>query len=283
MPTVATFVTPNGTVAPVLSDGNFNAPFNVTATFTPDGPGGSCAALSYRQYVSGTFSVNGLVVPFYLCQASGVQLSATTAQEDGCPPNGNNCTGATAYGYRQCVMIADGYTNPDQPTGADYWMFDAPGFTNVQAGTTYAMNLTFRGEIQNNGATMTQSTWQVAGTVTTAASNSAPAPDLATSCAHDETPIGLRVDDTPEGKRMAILSLARAPGSPPLNPSAVGLRLWDKAGHEIHAEPATAHEVGDRRRTTAHLFYPLPAKAAPVKGSVALNGEHWGEMPAQFD
>lgn len=282
MPTVATFLTPASTVTPVLADGNFNAPFNVTATFTPDSPGGSCAALVYRQYVSGGFTVDGLAVPHYLCQASGVLLNATP-QEDGCPPNVNNCTGATAYGYRQCVMTADGYTNPDQPTGANFWMFDAPGFTNVQAGHTYGVNLNFRGEIQNTGATMAQNTWQVIGTVVTSAINSAPPPAPMMTCAHDETPIGLHIDDNAEGKRFAILSLARAPNAPPLNPAAVKLRLWDKSGHEIHPEPATAHEVGNRRKATAHLLYPLPAKAAPIRGAVALDGEHWGELAAVFD
>ena len=103
------------------------------------------------------------------------------------------------------------------------------------------------------------------------------------TCDHGETPVMLRVDDTVDGRRMAILSLVRQAGAPPLSPAAIGVRLWDKAGHEIHLGAGTAHEVGNSRQVTAHIIYSLPAGAAPVRATVAMNGAHWGELTVTFD
>jgi len=280
MPKVVAFNTPPTTLTPVLSGTSFTAPFNVTAVFAPDTVGGSCAALVYRQYIFGTFAINSVVVPHYLCQTSGVLMSPSTPLEDGCPPNGTNCTGTTAYGYRQCAMTNDGYFNPDQATGAEFWMYDAPGFTNVQPGTVYALNLNFRGEIQNAGATLTQASWEATGQVATSATVQ-PATLETTTCDHDETPIGLRVARSHEQGLLAILSVSRRAGAPRLNSEAIQLRLWDAHCHEIETGPGVVHEVGNSRKVTAHLFYQLSAGSHPIKGSLALDGRPWGELPVE--
>jgi hypothetical protein len=280
MSSVLSFTTPAATLTPVLASGNFTAQFNATATFEPDTPGGSCADLFYRQYLFGTYTVDGLAITHYLCRATNVVISPSVPREDGCPPVGSNCTGASAYGYRQCNMTNQYYSNPDQATGANFWMSDTPGFYNVQPGHTYGLNLNFNGQIENAGGVVTQANWQVLGSATTPATTTAPL--TAGSCSHNETPVGLSVADHPEGGRVAILSVARDAGAPALNAAAVDLRLWDRFGREIQTGPAVVHEIGNARAATAHLVYPLPADAQPVKGLVAMDGVPWGELPALF-
>ncbi|UAL09043.1 hypothetical protein [Caulobacter segnis] len=280
MPSVLSFTTPATPITPVLASGNFTAQFNVTATFQPDTPGGSCAALVYRQYLYGSYTVDGVTIPHYLCQATNIVISPTVPQEDGCPPVGSNCTGASAYGYRQCNMTNQYYSNPDQATGANFWMSDTPGFYNVQPGHIYGLNLNFNGQIQNAGATLSQANWQVLGSATTPPT--ATPPSTAGGCTHNETPVGLSVADHPDGGRVAILSLARDAGAPAVDTAAVKLRLFDRLDRQIQAGPATAHEIGDGRAATAHLIHALPADAAPVKGLVSMDGVLWGELPAFF-
>lgn len=270
MPQVVAFNTPASTFAPVLSGSDFNAPFNVTATFSSDTKG-ACTDLSYRQYVFGTFAVNSVIVNHWLCQKTNVSLSPSTYLEDGCPPNGSNCTGCTAYGYRQCNMTNDGYF--DQSSTSEFWMYDAPGFTNVQPGKTYAVNLNFKGEIVNTKTStlVQQAKWEVTGQVSIPKSTTTK--HLSAAGAHGENPVALAFAKSKEEGPLAILSLRRDAGAPGLNPATIHLRLTDAKGHEIKHGPGVAHEVGNSRRATAHVFYPLPPGALPVKGVVAWEGK----------
>lgn len=275
MPSVLSFNTPASTLVPAQSGTFYNAPFNVDATFAPDQPGGSCAALVYRQYVSGAFTVNGTAFPHYLCQASGILLSGTL-QEDGCPPNGSNCTGCTAYGYRQCNMVNTYYNNPDQATGAYFWLYDAPGFSNVTPGSTYEIGLTFRGVILDNATIVADETWQVIGTTTIPGTSVTTA---STTCAYDETPLGLHLRQDAEGSSKIILAVARKAGAPAIATGAIELQLIDAAGQKIDPGPAEAHEISNARKAVAYLVYSVPEGATPVKGQIALDGEPWGELP----
>ncbi len=276
MPSVLTFNTPASPLTPVQSGTSYTAPFTVSATFQPDTPGGSCAALSYRQSVSGTIKVDNVAMPFYLCAATGTLLDPTTPREDGCPPSGSNCTGCTAYGYRQCNMTNDRYWNPDQATGADFQMTDAPGFSNVEPGHTYELDVTFVGDI-NGASPASTATWTVTGSLTTSPSTATPTVTM--SCNHDETPLGLHEAQDDKGRKHVIVAIARRPGAPALHPSAIQLDLTDKAGQVIRLGPPNVHEVSNARRAIAYVVYPLQEDAQPEKGSIALDGEPWGELP----
>lgn len=277
MPSVLTFNTPNSPLTPVQSGTSFTAPFSVSATFEPDTPGGSCAALVYRQYVSGTLEVDNVALPFYTCAASHTLLDPTTPTEDGCPPAGSNCTGCTAYGYRQCNMTNDRYWNPDQATGADFQMTDAPGFTNIQPGHTYDIDVTFVGKLNDDTGTVSQKTWVVSGSLTTPPSSATPTVSM--SCNHEETPLGLHQAQDKQGAKFAILAVARKPRAPALHSAAVQLDLADETGRKIQTGEPSVHEVSNARKTIAYLLYPLSKDATPVKGLVTLDGKPWGELP----
>lgn len=276
MSTVAAFNTPTGTIAPMFDGTKYAAPFNVTATFTPSTPGGSCADLFYRQYVSGSFWIDGIRVTHILCQETGAVLDQNAMLEDGCPPENGSCDECTAYGYRECPSDYDYYYDPDQETGAEFWMYDAPGFSVVQPGTTYALSLSFSGQIQNAGGVITQSNWNVEGvfavpdhepttqtTETTIASDSPP----------DAKPLALKSAVNANGDQVIVLSLSQGSGGAKLKPSVIQLKLYDTLGREVEVGPPAAHEIATPRgRATAHLLYPKLGSARPVKGLVLIAG-----------
>lgn len=267
----SSFVTPTGNLTPTFSGNRYAASFTNTAVFTC-GSGETCAAGAYRQWVRGSFAVNGSPLTHILC--GSVVLSAVTYREDGCPPSGSSCAGCTAYGYRACDW---GYTNPDRFTGSDYTMYDAPGFNNVTARNTYAVDLSFVGKLINTVANtdLVSRTWTVIGTGSTlAASLTTPGTDVA-SLERSPPEIGLTdkdrlfsVDTTENldtGAPELHVVIQRPFDSAPLSPKALTVALSDTQSNAVEFPPGTpeVYEVGSRAGVTTTLVYKLP-EDAPV-------------------
>lgn len=280
---VVNFTTPQSPLAPILSDTAYEAPFNVYATFEPEQGEVGCANVMYRQYIRGTFSINGINLQHYLCEGSGVVMG-DVYQEDGCPPQGGDCSDCTAYGYRECDMVNDGYNDPDQLTGAKYWMYDAPGFPELEPDTTYALNLEFLGQIVDftnplAPIVLEAREWEVVGQVTTpedfptadAVDKSPPAAPQP-GASPNVKPVGLRVAQSLSGKWNMILSLTQPPRSGPFDARAVKIEAFDHHGGRLALPAPTVHRVGDRRNTTAHLFYPLTPGRLPDRVIAHVGG-----------
>lgn len=139
-------------------DGNrLHESFNMNADFGSTG-NCQCSCCEYRQYVRGTFTLNGVTLVHML--PSGA-LHPTTWREDGVP----NFFGAGShffYGHRADPGTATDIYQPTRPTGCQYRGWDDPGI-RAGAGDVIAMNLEFRGEIIDTcRRTVTRSaTWTV--------------------------------------------------------------------------------------------------------------------------
>ncbi|MFZ0268744.1 hypothetical protein [Caulobacter sp.] len=268
----SSFVTPTTNVVPAFSGGGYFGAFGNTATFTC-APSENCAAGAYRQYVKGAFSANGSPVTHVLC--GSIVLSTITYLEDGCPPAGANCAGCTAYGYRACTMTNDGYTNPDQATGADFWMTDAPGFTHVTSGTAYVINLSFQGSLINtttNGVLVSKN-WTVNGAATAPAPAPAPTPVSNAALSARPAAVGLRQDkifsvdltrNLISGLPEVHVVIRRAASDAPLSPEAVEIALTDALGRAVPTlgQPIV-HEVSSRAGLTATVVHTLPDLGDP--------------------
>lgn len=258
------FVPPNGNVAPAIHGANFNAPFTTTATFS----GGNCAAGEYRQYVKGTFKVDGSVLDHVLC--GQVHMSADVFLEDGCP-NGS----CTAYGHRSCPQHPYDQFLPQRATGCDFSMSDAPGFSSVTRGKTYSLDLTFQGKLidtSRGGAVLVTQNWTTTGS------------QLVAETTASQAPVGLAATDkivgahhrknVESGAAELHILVARPAGLPPLDVSGVTLALFDAAGHSIKPPPAppSVYEVGSRQRSTVSIVYTLAAGTAPpTVAQLAIN------------
>ncbi|PHY17514.1 hypothetical protein [Caulobacter sp. BP25] len=272
----SSFDTPTSNVVPTWTGGRFAAEFSNTAVFTC-GPDETCADGVYRQTVKGEFLVNGSPLTHVLC--GPVVLSPTDYEEDGCPPAGDNCDFCTAYGYRQCAMTNDRYTNPDQATGSDFSMEDAPGFNApLNPLNNYTINLSFEGMLFDIGAgnVLATQTWTVVG-------SSLSTPTLAATQGEDLVPaqataeeIGLastdklfRVEHTRNRLTGALelhLVIQRAVGSAPLSSKALSVALFDADKEPMIAalgEPSGVYEIGSRSGVTTNVVYKLPP-TAPV-------------------
>jgi len=149
--------------------------FNLEIDFDSTGPGCVCSCGEYRQFVRGTFTVNGTVVvkmlrnpaggpPLKLLPRPAAGAASDNFREDGLvtPPAGMNAF----YGHRSEPVTTDTtdmYQQPDRPTGCQYRGNDFPGHANVP-GTTFAMDIDFRGQVIdtcNGGAVIQQNEWTV--------------------------------------------------------------------------------------------------------------------------
>nr|WP_295105383.1 hypothetical protein [uncultured Caulobacter sp.] len=267
----SSFVTPTANVTPIFNGGRYAGSFSNTATFTC-GSGETCAAGAYRQYVMGSFTANGSPLRHVLCGA--IVLSTSVYYEDGCPPNGASCAGCTAYGYRACTMTHDRYTNPNQATGADFWMTDAPGFNNVRAGTSYAIDLFFQGKLINatNNSVLVTQTWTVNGSATAGGALAAAASD-STSSSTTLKEVGLSSDDQIISADLAynlitgsaeLQVLIRRPvDSAPLSADALQVATPDADENAIPLVGVPeVYEIGNRAGVTTTLVYGLADGAA---------------------
>lgn len=282
----SSFVTPTSNITPTFDGGRYAGSFRNTATFTC-GSGETCAAGAYRQYVMGSFSANGSQLAHVLC--GSVVLSTAAYYEDGCPPNGSSCAGCTAYGYRACTMTNDGYTNPDQATGSDFWMTDAPGINNVKAGTLYAINLSFQGKLINttNSSVLVTRTWTVSGSATAGATLAAGSTDFAPQPPDPET-VGLASSDKIVGVDLTYNVLTHAPelqviirrpaGSAPLSHEALEVALTDANGGAVSPLGGPeVYEIGNRAGATTTLVYGL-ADDAPLPELASLTASLDGRL-----
>ncbi|KUL27662.1 hypothetical protein [Chlorobium limicola] len=155
---------PGGTLTASLDSSNtLGAAFSMEADFISLGQDGSPAGGEYRQYVRGSFTLNGRPDPHRLC---GQNLSQTTFHED--------CTniGGTIYkyGYRSIRFDTSYFDNPDQENGSSFHGWDRPGISG-SSGETLMINLDFRGElvdICNNEQVLDSAEWSVFGSATVA-------------------------------------------------------------------------------------------------------------------
>lgn len=262
------FTTPPGNVVPTISGGRFAGTFSNSATFK-DG----CADGEYRQYVKGQFKANGSVVPHILC--GNVYLSAAAYQEDGCPPLNPN--GVRAYGYRSRAGDAYDRYSPTQATGCSYNMYDAPGFNNLAKGTTYKIDLSFRGALidtSNGNQPLVVKDWTVIGEVTIAlaeeakmkAENSKPVP------IGEDDYIVAAIQTVNEDKKLPELQIVicRTPGKAPLDPASIQVKAMGVDDDVIPTDHSAIYEVGNKRSATATAVYPLPSGAKVKSVTVAI-------------
>lgn len=241
------FVTPNGNVAPAVHDRNFNAPFNVSATFS-----GDCGQGEYRQYVKGTFKVNGTVLSHILC--GPVVLLPGAFQEDGCPP-----TGCTAYGYRICPAHPCNQFLPSRSDGCEFKMYDAPGFSNVSAGNTYSVDLAFEGKLINaaqRGAVLISKSWTSSGSIVAESHSTIAGVGLGPA---DKIVGAFYTHNSDSGTPELHVVVSRKAGLPPLDGASFAVTMLDAAGHRAKPpHPPAVHEVGNLARVTTSVVYALP-------------------------
>ena len=260
------FAPPTGNVAPAVSGTKFNAPFNVTATFS--NPGGSCAPGEYRQLVKGTFRVDGTTLDHVLC--GPVKLAPTVLQEDGCRP-----TTCTAYGYRVCPQHPFNQFLPQRSDGCEFKMYDAPGFNNISKGKTYNLDLTFEGTLidtASGGKPLVTRSWTTSGSVKTM---DTPAPAPTVSLQDADKIVGVHLTHNSEsGAPELHVVIVRPAGLSPLDAAAITLVMVDAAGHRAKpSRPPAVYEIGNGARATASFVYTLgPGEITPVRVEMAVNG-----------
>lgn len=259
----SSFVPPTGNVAPTVQGTNFKAPFGTTATFS----GGNCAPGEYRQYVKGTFRVNGTTLNHVLC--GQVILLPTVFQEDGCPSG--SCT---AYGHRSCPQDPIDQYLPQRATGCQFLMSDTPGFSNIQLGKTYNVDLSFEGKLidtSRGGAVLVSGAWTTSGrTTVTEILVSASSVGLAAT----DKIIGVhRARNAESGATELHIVITRPADQPRLDASAIKLSLIDAAGRRTpQSQPPDVYEVGNRTRSTVSIVYTLaPGASTPVTAELRVN------------
>jgi hypothetical protein len=257
------FVPPTGNIAPAVHRTNFNSSFGTTATFS----GGNCAPGEYRQYVKGTFKVNGTTLDHILC--GSVRLLETVFQEDGCPSG--SCT---AYGHRSCPQDAIDQYAPDRARGCQFSMSDAPGFSHIEPGKTYNLDLSFEGKLidtSRGAAVLVSSAWTTSGSTTVPATV---ATAKTVGLAATDSIVGAhRARNAESGATELHIVIIRPAGQPPLDAAAVPLVLIDAAGRRLPtSQPPSVYEVGGRARSTVSIVYTLAGASVPVTAELMVNG-----------
>ncbi|WP_426615951.1 hypothetical protein [Bradyrhizobium sp. McL0616] len=255
------FVTPAGNVAPAIHDRNYNAPFNVSATFS-----GDCGQGEYRQYVSGAFKANGSALSHVLC--GSVVLMPTVLQEDGCRP-----TGCTAYGYRICPAHPYNHFLPNRSDGCEFRMYDAPGFSNISAGNTYSIDLAFEGKAINaaqGGAVLISKSWTSQGSIVTESHSAIAAVGLGPA---DKIVGAFYTHNSVSGEPELHVVISRNAGLPPLDATSFAVTMLDAAGHRATLpHPPAVHEVGNLARVTTSIVYELPpGQWTPLRVEIVVN------------
>jgi hypothetical protein len=149
---------PSGTLTPTFSGSLLTVPFDMNAEFTLPIPcSGVCG--EYRQFVRGSFSVNGTNLTHALCSNN---LSPTTWYEDCATIGGTNYK----YGYHTIPFPNSRFSNPDQATGTTFKGHDSPGLSGT-TGDRLAIHLEFKGilvDACDSDAPLVTKTWKVDGT-----------------------------------------------------------------------------------------------------------------------
>jgi hypothetical protein len=264
------FDTPQGNLVPQIRGTSFNAPFTSDVTFTA-GSHQTCGPGEYRQSVKGKYVVNGSTLTHFLCAETDTKLLENVFQEDGCPSG--TCT---AYGHRSCPQDQLDTYKPDRATGCRFWMWDAPSFDHIHQGS-YTMDLVFMATLidtSNSNQILATRTWSVHGNTTVPAG------------ADHEKRVGLSPTDriiaayrkrnVETGALEVHIVIARPPGRPPLDPTAVRTTFVEDSGQRSTASPEPpplVDEVRGRARSTASIVYTLPrGVSVPAKVEMAVNG-----------
>lgn len=261
------FTTPAGNVVPQVVGQRFAGEFSNTATFT-----GKCADGEYRQYVKGEFKVDGSKIAHRLC--GEVFLDKDSFFEDGCPPG--RAPGVRAYGYRSRVGDSyDKYT-PSQADGCSYFMFDAPGFNNVEKGKTYKIALSFKGTLidtADSNKVLVSKEWTVNGETTIVmereAAMSEPLPQTIPIASDDYILAAYQTVNEDTCQPEIHVVIARQPGLAPLDPTSILVEVTDKDDGVILADKPVVHEVGDQRSATATVVLALPKEAVAKRVRVS--------------
>ncbi|HVR47270.1 MAG TPA: IPT/TIG domain-containing protein [Candidatus Binatia bacterium] len=176
---VATFNVPtarSGCTTVAAGAGNkMGEKFNMEIDFDSTGPGCVCSCCEYRQFVRGTFTVNGVTKvkmlrnpaggpPLKLLPRPAAGAASDNFREDGLvtPDPGMNVW----YGHRAEPITTDTtdiYQQPDRATGCQYRGNDFPGYAGLP-GTTVSIDLDFRGQVIdtcNGNAVVQQIEWTV--------------------------------------------------------------------------------------------------------------------------
>ncbi|MFZ5623305.1 MAG: hypothetical protein ACOY71_02585 [Gemmatimonadota bacterium] len=149
---------PSGAVPATLTGTKLGADFDMIAGVGPVIPC-NCSCGEYRQYVRGTFTVNGKNHAHSL--GGGRNLDPTTYQEDG------NVAAGTVYGHRR-VRGTKSVFKPDQAGGCQFQGSDQPGIS-AGSGTKLEMDLEFVGNLIDTcagSAVLETSSWSVVGSAT---------------------------------------------------------------------------------------------------------------------
>jgi hypothetical protein len=255
---VVSYAPPNGNIAPTFNHGRFSAPFAATAEFggAPLGNG------EYRQYVKGRFVAAGSVVTHYLCGANALAVAVYKEDE-------LNITPCVSYGHRVCPNPIDQYL-ATRANGNRYSMTDDPGFSNLQAGVTYQVELSFKGDLIDTTAPappMRTATWTVNG------QGAAPA---AVSTTTASTPArGLQPEDRLVGAHYSKnldtgadevhIVIKRHKNAPAIEPSLTSFVLKSAEGVPITPSKVLVHEVGNEHGSTASIVHTLdPSEPRPA-------------------
>lgn len=258
----ASFVTPTANVVPTLQGTKFTAAYANTATFT-----GDCALGEYREYVKGTYVVDGISLTHILC--GSVLLSPSVYLENGCPPP--NCTG---YGHRACPPRSWSRYEPVQATGCQFTTQKVPGFVNVQASACYAMNLTYMAHLIDTStkSILIKREWTVTGSVVVPRASDRAAPyHLA---ATDEIIGAHRTSNSVSAGRELHIVVSRPPEQPAIDASLIEMVLVTADGQRIvPAQLPAVHEIGGPTRTTASIVWALDVNDDdPAAVEIAVDG-----------
>ncbi|NUL82302.1 MAG: hypothetical protein HUU60_06215 [Armatimonadetes bacterium] len=191
--------------------------FNMNADFT-----GKCECCEYRQYVKGFFKFNGVNLVHRLC---GENLDENNYREDGFE-QGTDCH---RYGYRADAWgqaSNDIYQAPNRATGCEYRGFDFPGIT-ANAGNTYEVNLSFRGEIVdvcNGNKVVRTTTWTVKCSGTLSAEEE-PISQRTIETRLDGRDVTVQLKSMDDGRLIAVVSIPNGDGSLPLFSNDIDLSI----------------------------------------------------------
>jgi hypothetical protein len=142
--------------------------FVMAAKFASDGYPSLCGCAEYRQFVRGSFKINGVVKEHPLPNPSGgpplflLPRPPPGSADDGFREDGNSGP-ATAYGHRNAAPDKFGAYRPEQRTGCRYDGIDSPVLLG-KVGDRVEIELDFRGQIIDVAAgaeVIVEKTWSV--------------------------------------------------------------------------------------------------------------------------
>jgi hypothetical protein len=137
---------------PGIGEAALGQAFTMDAVFSSSGYPKLCGCAEYRQFVRGSFTINGVRQQRFLPDPAGgppielLPMPAPGAADDNFREDGNTGT-VRHYGHRDAGADPNGkYDRPDQRSGCRYTGKDAP-LVSALAGSRVEVDLEFRGVI----------------------------------------------------------------------------------------------------------------------------------------